>query len=176
MTSFAKQLQTIYNEKRTALVDNKEINSGRRISDIKTFFESEVKKTACEKMMSRALAGRPTANILDYTPQERFYVNDENVVVRYSNDEVNFPNYRISDIVMRDFSFKGLLKDFEKELSCDENKITFSCWKPSTTSCVIEAIWGRNRYHTSTQSPNNGRGRGRGGRTQSTVITESMEM
>lgn len=183
MTSFAKQLQTIYNDKRTVLVDNKETNNGRRVADIKAFFDSEVKKDATDKMMGRALVGRPTANILDYTSQERFYVNNEGVVVRYTNDEVNFPNYRISDIVMRDFSFKALLKEFEKELSCDENKITFSCWKPSTTSCVVEAIWGRNRYHTS--SPNDhssggrggGRGRGRGGsQSAATTTIESMEI
>ena len=134
-------------------------------------------------MMERAMVGRPTANILDYTPQERFYVNDQNVVVRYTNEEVNYPNYRISDVVVRDAGFKQLLKEFEKDLSCDESNVTFSCWKPSTVSCVIEAIWGRNRYHNNISEDTyqvvgsrSGRGGGRGGRGRGRGGTESMEM
>jgi hypothetical protein len=147
MVSYAKELQTIYNDKRSELSENKDVSFARRNNDIKVFFETHVKQGAKEKMMARASVGRPTANIIDYSPQERFYVNEENVVIRYSDAEVNYPNYRIHDIVSRDFTFKAMLKEFEGELSCEECKLTFSCWKPSSVTYVIEAIWGRNRYH-----------------------------
>lgn len=169
MTSFAKELQTVYNNKRSAIVDNKDVSVDRRNKDILYFFNSQVKDCAKEKMMDRALAGRPTANILDYTPNERFYVGEDNTVFRYTNDEVNYPNYRVADVVMRDLTFRKLLKEFEQELSCAESKIAFSCWKPSPTSCVIEAIWGRNRYHTNAIADNfqmvDRGGRTRGGRS-----------
>jgi hypothetical protein len=162
--SFVDELLKVYNEKRT---ENKEVTVDRRNADMTLFFEKEVKAGSREKMMLRANAGRPTANITEYISNERFYVDDNNAIVRYVDTEVSFPNYRIHDVVTRDNGFKNLLLDFEKELG-----IKFSCWKPTSSNCVIEAIWGRNRYHTTTEGRGGGgrgggRGRGRGGRVAS---------
>lgn len=139
--SFVDELLKVYNEKRS---ENKEVSVERRTADIALFFKKEVIAGSKDKMMLRANAGRPTANIAEYLSNERFYVDDNNEVVRYVDIEVSYPNYRIHDIVTRDNSFKNMLQDFEKELG-----VKISCWKPTSSTCVIEGIWGRNRYHTS---------------------------
>jgi hypothetical protein len=156
--TFVDELLKVYNEKRT---ETKEVSVERRTSDIALFFENEVKADSKEKMMIRANAGRPTANITEYLSNERFYVDDNNKIVRYVDTEVAFPNYRIHDIVTRDTGFKNMLSQFEKDLG-----IKISCWKPTSSTCVIEGIWGRNRYHTAVEGRGSGGGRGggRGGR------------
>ena len=153
--SFVDELLKVYNEKRT---ETKEVSVERRSSDIVAFFENEVKAGSKEKMMVRANAGRPTANITEYLSNERFYVDSNNKIVRYVDTEVPFPNYRIHDIVTRDTGFKNMLSEFENELG-----IKISCWKPTSTTCVIEGIWGRNRYHTSVDGPHTEGGGARGG-------------
>ena len=152
MASFAQELHTLYNEKKAELLGNREVNLARREKDITTFFEQAVKGGALEKMRVRAEAGRPTANILEYQSNERFYVDDSGDVHRFVNMEVNAPNYRIHDIVLRDKVFAELLEGFEKELSSDSNKITFAKWKPKENMHVVEAVWGRNKYHNSQRS------------------------
>lgn len=183
--SFAQELQTVYKVKKAELLENKEEIQARRSHDITLFFETQVREGAKEKMLKRAEAGRPTANILEYQYNERFYVDEHKKVQRYVDQEVNYPNYRIHDVVVRDGVFQKLLKDFEAELSTEENKMYLSRWRPRDTLHVIEAIWGRNRYHGAprTQAPEEdgfiqvfhdhrngtgqgqgrGRGRGRGG-------------
>lgn len=150
--SFVNELLKVYNEKRS---ENKEVSVECRTNDIALFFENEVKKGSKEKMMARATVGRPTANITEYLTNERFYVDDDSKVVRYVDMEVSFPNYRIHDVVTRDTGFKKMLMDYENELG-----IKISCWKPTSSTCVIEGIWGRNRYHGTIDKPNkNGRSR-----------------
>lgn len=158
MATFAQELHSIYKEKKAELLENREQIQARREKDITLFFEEAVKKDATDKMKVRAEAGRPTANILEYQYNERFYIDETNKVVRYVNMEVNAPNYRIHDIVMRDRVFGELLEKFEKEISSEANKISFTKWKPRETMHVIEAVWGRNKYHNNqrsfrTQSP-----------------------
>jgi hypothetical protein len=155
--AFVDELLSVYNEKRT---ETKEVSVECRAADIALFFETEVKAGSKEKMMKRATAGRPTANITEYLSNERFYVDENKKVVRYVDTEVSFPNYRIHDIVTRDNGFKNMLMQFEKELG-----IKISCWKPTSSNCVIEGIWGRNRYHnTSVDGRRSATGGGRGGR------------
>lgn len=149
--SFVDQLLKVYNEKRG---ETREVSVERRTADIALFFESEVKTGSKEKMMARAEVGRPTANITEYVSNERFYVDDDQKVVRYVDKEVSFPNYRIHDVVTRDNGFKKLLSDFESELG-----IKVSCWKPTSSTCVIEGIWGRNRYHGNIEKPRGVRSR-----------------
>lgn len=151
--SFVDELLKVYNEKRT---ETKEVSVERRTSDVAVFFEKEVKAGSKDKMMVRANAGRPTANIAEYLSNERFYVDADNKIVRYVDTEVAFPNYRIHDIVTRDNAFKNMLSQFEKELG-----IKISCWKPTSSTCVIEGIWGRNRYHTAVDSRRSATGGGR---------------
>lgn len=154
MTCFAEELIDIYTKKREEILSNKEKedNVSRRANDIILFFEKEIKECAKDKMMSRAKAGRPTANILEYSWNERFYVDESNNVTRYTNGDVNFPNYRINDVVLRDNVFKKLLKNFENEISSISTKVKISCWRPNTTIYVIEAIWGSNKHHDSTKN------------------------
>jgi len=151
--SFASELHAIYKTKKAELNENRELITARREKDITLFFEKEVKQDAMEKMKARAEAGRPTANILEYQYNERFYIDDNQSIRRYMNEDVNYPNYRIHDIVMRDKHFNELLMAFEKEMSSGESdKIHFSRWKPKETTHVIEAVWGRNKYHLNSRS------------------------
>ena len=152
MSSFAQELHTLYKTKKAELQVNREAIQPRRESDVMRFFEEEVKQEAMDKMKRRAEAGRPTANILEYLYNERFYINEDNKVCRYVDQDVNYPNYRIHDIVMRDKMFNDLLQAFEKEISNDQNKIYFSRWKPRETMHVIEAIWGRNKYQNNNRT------------------------
>ena len=156
--SFVDELLKVYNEKRN---ETKEVSVETRSADIALFFENEVKAGSKDKMMVRAIAGRPTANITEYLSNERFYVDANKKIVRYVDTEVAFPNYRIHDIVTRDAGFKSMLMEFEKELG-----ITISCWKPTSSTCVIEGIWGRNRYHTSVDGGRGASSGGRGARTR----------
>lgn len=152
MASFAQELHTLYNEKKAEQLENREQNQARREKDVTAFFESMVRAGAMEKMKERAEAGRPTANLLEYQYNERFYIDESDTVVRYVDMEVNAPNYRIHDIVMRDRVFGELLAGFEHEISSESNKITFKKWKPRDTLYVIEAVWGRNKYHNNQRS------------------------
>lgn len=147
MSCFAEELIDIYKQKKEEIMTNKDTSASRRANDVLLFFEKEVKECAKDKMMSRAKAGRPTANILEYSWNERFYVEESGNVIRYMNADVDFPNYRINDIVLRDHTFKKLLKTFENEISNENAKVSISCWRPNAMTYVIEAIWGSNRHH-----------------------------
>lgn len=148
--SFAQELIDIYIQKQSDIASNKDTSSTRRSDDISIFFEKEVKENAKSKMMARARLGRPTANILEYSWNERFYIDESGNVVRYTRGDVDFPNYRINDVVTRDATFKSLLKSFESEISDAEAeaKIIITCWKPNIMTYVIEAVWGKNKYHS----------------------------
>lgn len=154
--SFAQEIQSIYQAKKAELMEKKEENMERRAKDITLFFEKAIRDHAKENMRVRAEQGRPTANILEYQYNERFYVNEDNDIVRYVSQEVNCPNYLIHDVVMRDRVFQGLLTDFEREISTEDNPIQIIKWRPRDSLHVIETVWGKNRYHNPTRVNNNG--------------------
>lgn len=175
--SFANELNTIYQAKKAELLEKKEENLERRAKDITRFFEKEIQVQAKERMRARAEQGRPTANILEYQYNERFYVNEDGEIVRFVEKEVGYPNYRIHDVVMRDHNFQVLLDEFEKSVSSEESTIRLVKWRPRDGLHVVEAVWGKNRYHNAyrTHEPRlsvlgrgtgrtfgRGRGRGRG--------------
>ena len=164
--SFANELKNIYQAKKAELLEKKEENLERRAKDITRFFEKEIQEQAKERMRARAEQGRPTANILEYKYNERFYVQDGEVV-RFVEEEVPYPNYRIHDVVMRDHNFQVLLDEFEKGVSSDEAPIRLVKWRPRDGMHVVEAVWGKNRYHNAYRN-NDSRlavqGRGMGGR------------
>jgi len=147
MAEFVEKLHNLYKSKKAEQNVNRDEIQKRRLNDITLFFEQLVKADAMDKMLARAQDGCPTANLLEYQYNERFYIDEENKVVRFINEKVNFPNYRIHDIVTHDNVFKTLIKDYQKELLSDDNKITIECWRPKDKLCVIEAVWGKNRYH-----------------------------
>ena len=166
--SFANELKNIYQAKKAELLEKKEENLERRAKDITRFFEKEVRDQAKERMRARAEQGRPTANILEYQYNERFYVNEEGEIVRFVEKEVAYPNYRIHDVVMRDHNFQVLLDEFEKSVSSEESPIRLVKWRPRDGLHVVEAVWGKNRYHNAyrTHEPRLGiQGRGMGSRT-----------
>ena len=169
--SFAQEIQSIYQAKKAELLEKKEENMERRARDITLFFEKEIRDHAKERMRVRAEQGRPTANILEYQYNERFYVTEDQDITRYVSQEVNCPNYLIYDVVMRDPVFQSLLTDFEKEISTSENPIQIMKWRPKDSLHVIETVWGKNRYHNPNRfTPTRrggfvqGRGSFRGGR------------
>jgi len=152
--SFANELQTIYQAKKAELMEKKDENLERRAKDITLFFESEIRNHAKERMRVRAEQAHPTANILEYQYNERFFVNEDHAIVRYVSQEVNYPNYLIHDVVMRDHVFDELLVDFKKEISTSENPIDVIKWRPRASLHVIETVWGKNRYHNPIHSNN----------------------
>ena len=166
--SFANELKNIYQSKKAELLEKKEENLERRAKDITRFFEKEIQDQAKERMRARAEQGRPTANILEYQYNERFYVNEEGEIVRFIENEVSYPNYRIHDVVMRDHNFQVLLDEIEKTVSSEESPIRIVKWRPRDGLHVVEAVWGKNRYHNTYRTQesriaNQGRGmRGRG--------------
>lgn len=145
--SFANELKSIYQSKKAELLEKKEENLERRAKDISHFFEKEIQEQAKERMRSRAEQGRPTANILEYKYNERFYVNEKGEIIRFVDEEVEYPNYRIHDVVMRDHNFQVQLDEFEKSVSSEEAPIRLVKWRPRDGIHVIEAVWGKNRYH-----------------------------
>jgi len=165
--SFAKELQTIYQAKKAELLEKKDENLERRAKDITLFFEKEIRDHAKDRMRVRAEQGRPTANILEYQYNERFYVDEAGDIMRFIEKDVDYPNYRIHDVVMRDRVFLALLGDFEREISTAEAPIQVMKWRPRESLHVVETVWGKNRYHNPYEergrSSVRGRGRGRGG-------------
>lgn len=165
--SFANELKNIYQAKKAELLEKKEENLERRAKDISRFFEKEIQEQAKERMRARAEQGRPTANVLEYKYNERFYVNEDGDVVRFVEDEVDYPNYRIHDVVMRDHNFQVLLTDFEKAVSSEDAPIRLVKWRPRDGVHVVEAVWGKNRYHNTYRTHDSRlsiQGRGMGGR------------
>lgn len=144
--TFAQELNDMYTSKRAERLENREEIMERRSREIKLFFEKEVLENAKERMKERAEKGKPTANILEYSQNERFYV-DGDTIVRFVDKEVDRPNYRIHNIVMKDPVFIQMLTEFEKEISTEEVPIRFTKWRPRDSLRVIEAVWGKNRYH-----------------------------
>ena len=145
--SFAKELTELYNTNKVERTENKEDIIERRNREITLFFEKEVSNCAKDRMTERAKSGKPTANILEYSPTERFYVEDDNIIRFDDNREIDRPNYRINNIVMKDPTFITLLDNFKTELSGDDAQINFSKWRPRDNLRVIEAVWGINKYH-----------------------------
>lgn len=148
--SFAQELIDIYTQKHADIVANRDTCPNRRNNDITVFFEKEVKESAKNKMLARARLGKPTANILEYSWNERFYIDESGNVQRFTRGDIDFPSYRINDIVMKDRTFKNLLKTFESEISDTEAeaKIVITCWRPNIMTYVVEAVWGQSRYHS----------------------------
>ncbi|MGA1048788.1 MAG: hypothetical protein ACO3UU_12330 [Minisyncoccia bacterium] len=149
--NFAQELNDMYTSKRAERLENREEIMERRSREIKLFFEKEVLENAKTRMKERAEKGKPTANILEYSQNERFYV-DGDMIVRFVDMEVDRPNYRIHNVVMKDPVFAKLLNDFENEISTDEVPIKFTKWRPRDNLRVIEAVWGKNRYHRTNNS------------------------
>ena len=119
----------------------------KKKQDITTFF-NYMKKDAVTKMQARADKGYNSANILEYTYGEYFYIDENNDVVRtpkFVKPTVeNGKAYRIFEAI-RTTDFKELLDEFQKEVGGDP--MEFAMWWPGGNINVIEAIWGPTKYH-----------------------------
>jgi hypothetical protein len=123
-------------------------SSEKKLNDIKIFFEY-IKKDAVEKMNLRADKGYNSANILEYTYAEYFYIDENNEVVRTPKyikpTTENAKSYRIFEAI-RTTEFKEMLDGYKKELGADD-EIDIAIWWPGGNINVIEAIWGPTKYH-----------------------------
>jgi hypothetical protein len=145
MASLAETLRTKSAEVRTS--NYSKINSlEKKQNDIKVFFEY-MKNDAIEKMQTRADKGYNSANILEYTYAEYFFIDENNDVIRtpkYSKPTTeNAKAYRIFEAI-RTNEFKELLNAYQKELGED---MELAMWWPGGNINVIEAIWGPTKYH-----------------------------
>jgi len=117
--------------------------------DITTFF-NYMKKDAVNKMEVRAEKGFNSANILEYTYAEYFYIDENNEVVRtpkFVKPSVeNGKAYRIFEAI-RTTEFKELLDQYQNELG---DGMELAMWWPGGNINVIEAIWGPTKYHRKT--------------------------
>ena len=106
-----------------------------------------MKKDAVSKMEIRAEKGFNSANILEYTYAEYFYIDENNEVVRTPKfvkpPMENGKSYRIFEAI-RTTDFKELLDSFQKELG---DGMELAMWWPGGNINVIEAIWGPTKYH-----------------------------
>ena len=150
MASLAATLRTKSAEVRTS--NYSKINSPeKKQQDIKVFFDY-IKMDAVEKMQLRADKGYNSANILEYTYAEYFFIDENNEVIRtpkYSKPTTeNAKAYRIFEAI-RTNEFKELLSAYEKELGED---MELAMWWPGGNINVIEAIWGPTKYHRRTKT------------------------
>ena len=120
----------------------------KKKADITVFF-NYVKNDAENKMNIRAEKGYNSANILEYTYAEYFFVDDNGEVVRtpsYQKPPMeNGQAYRIFEAI-RTTEFKELLSEYEKDLG---DGMEIAVWWPGGDSNIniIEAIWGPTKYH-----------------------------
>jgi REP element-mobilizing transposase RayT len=154
-TSLAETLRNKSAEVRNS--NYAKINSSeKKLNDIKVFFDY-IKKDAVNKMQIRAEKGYNSANILEYTYAEYFFIDEKNEVIRtpkYMKPTTeNAKAYRIFEAI-RTNEFKELLDEYKKELG-DEMEIAM--WWPGGNINVIEAIWGPTKYHRKGQYANNNR-------------------
>lgn len=152
MASLAATLRTKSAEVRTS--NYSKINSPeKKQKDIKVFFDY-MKLDAVEKMQLRADKGYNSANILEYTYAEYFFIDENNEIIRtpkYSKPTTeNAKAYRIFEAI-RSNEFKELLSAYEKELGED---MELAMWWPGGNINVIEAIWGPTKYHRRTKTTN----------------------
>ena len=122
----------------------------KKKADITVFF-NYVKNDAENKMNIRAEKGYNSANILEYTYAEYFFVDDNGEVVRtpsYQKPPMeNGKAYRIFEAI-RTTEFKELLSEYEKDLG---DGMEIAMWWPGGNINVIEAIWGPTKYHRRTK-------------------------
>jgi hypothetical protein len=118
----------------------------KKLQDLKALLEY-IKKDAVSKMHSRAEKGCNSANVLEYTYAEYFYVNENNEVVRtpkYVKPTIeNTRAYRIFEAI-RTNEFKEMLEQYKTEIG---DELEFKIWWPGGNINVIEAVWGPTKYH-----------------------------
>ena len=153
MTTLAQTLRAKSSEFRNQQ-NSKMVSYEKKKQDITTFFEY-MKKDALVKMESRAEKGYNSANILEYTYAEYFYIDENNEVVRtpkYSKPPIeNTKAYRIFEAI-RTAEFKELLDAYQTEL---DDGMEIAMWWPGGNINVIEAIWGPTKYHRKTNGNRN---------------------
>jgi hypothetical protein len=140
MASLAQTLRTKSNE-----VRYEKYSKSSNKEDIELFF-NYIKNDAVNKMQIRAAKGYNSANILEYSYVEHFYIDNKEIIrtPKYSKPtNENAKSYRIFEVV-RTTEFKELLDNYQKELGED---MEIAVWWPGGNINVIEAIWGPTKYH-----------------------------
>ena len=144
--SVVQTLRTKSAEVRSSNQNPKVFSYEKKKQDITTFF-NYMKTDAVIKMETRAEKGYNSANILEYTYGEYFYIDENNEVVRtpkFIKPTVeNGKAYRIFEAI-RTTEFKEQLDSYQKELG---DGLEIAMWWPGGNINVIEAIWGPTKYH-----------------------------
>ena len=145
MASLAQTLRIKSTEVRNEKY-SKPSSSEKTKEDLDIFFKY-IKNDAVNKMQNRAEKGYNSANILEYSYAEYFFVDENNEIIRTPKfskpTKENAKAYRIFEAV-RTVEFKELLDDYQKELGTD---MEIAVWWPGGNINVIEAIWGPTKYH-----------------------------
>ena len=123
----------------------------KKKEDITAFFDY-MKNDAVAKMQYRADKGYNSANILEYTYAEYFFVGENGEIVRtpkYSKPTTEGGKaYRIFEAI-RTNEFKEMLDSYQAELG---DGLEIAMWWPGGNINVIEAIWGPTKYHRKTNT------------------------
>jgi len=150
MASLAEKLRAKSAEIRTTF-NSSTTNFAEKKADITTFF-NYMKNDAEDKMNIRSEKGYNSANILEYTYAEYFFIDENNEVIRtpkYQKPTVeNGKAYRIFEAI-RTTEFKEMLSQYEKDLG---EGMELAMWWPGGNINVIEAIWGPTKYHRRTKN------------------------
>jgi hypothetical protein len=149
-TSIAETLRSKAAEVRTTQ-NTKSSSPEKKKEDINAFFEY-MKNDAVAKMQYRADKGYNSANILEYTYAEYFFIGENGEIVRtpkYSKPTTEGGKaYRIFEAI-RTNEFKELLDAYQAELG---DGLEIAMWWPGGNINVIEAIWGPTKYHRKTNT------------------------
>jgi hypothetical protein len=149
-TSIADTLRSKAAEVRTTQY-SKGSSPEKKKEDIKAFFDY-MKNDAVAKMQYRADKGYNSANILEYTYAEYFFVGENGEIVRtpkYSKPTTEGGKaYRIFEAI-RTNEFKEMLDSYQAELG---DGLEIAMWWPGGNINVIEAIWGPTKYHRKTNT------------------------
>jgi hypothetical protein len=123
----------------------------KKKEDITAFFDY-MKNDAVAKMQYRADKGYNSANILEYTYAEYFFIGENGEIVRtpkYSKPTTEGGKaYRIFEAI-RTNEFKEMLDSYQTELG---DGLEIAMWWPGGNINVIEAIWGPTKYHRKTNT------------------------
>lgn len=145
--TFAERMRKLANEARSGKKDNQEEwRQQKTEADYLKFFNS-IKTDAMQKIEKRAKLGANSANLLEYSYDEHFYVSKNGGTIVHCPEFQQKPGlylHKIFKVVHSDY-FKAQLKEF---MATEEmSGMRHDCWSPSKNLNVIEVYWGPTRSH-----------------------------
>jgi len=109
---------------------------------ITKFFHNEL-QNAMDNIYARAIIGARSANLLEYTPTEHFYISNDGEVIRVPEFQ-RIPGvymYSIYKTVMSE-TFANLINEYTSVIDVD-----CICWRPKKNLNVVEVRWKPDQFN-----------------------------